>query len=158
MDGKVAKSHFSRLIEDPKTQSAGASSLSKEDAKMLQEVAEEIIRRDTEGIREHWGPRVTDMNNLCKIILTSEQLEEKGSKKVEVAQAILSAVSAVEQSNLAAPQGSKDKAAAPPPKKRQRISLAEEKFLEQQLLEFRQKNACLIGAQKSRINFWGRQS
>ena len=83
------------------------------------------------------------MNALCKIILTDEQMQKKGLRKIEVAQAILDAVSEADQSGSTADQMGTTAAQGTqaPPKKRKKISPEEEKFLEQQLLQFRKKNA-----------------
>ena len=112
MDGNLAKKLFARLIKNTKKPDSGPVSLSAEDAKSLSDVAKEIIRRDTEGIRARWGPRLPELNDLSKIILTDEQWLKKGHKKVEVADAIFKAVSQAEQTNTSTPQGSASGAAA----------------------------------------------
>ena len=78
MDSKVARNLFSRLVQTLKKPNSGPISLSEEDAKGLRDVSAEVVRRDEEGIRSYWGPRVADMNDLCDIILTQEQLQNKG--------------------------------------------------------------------------------
>ena len=78
MDGNLAKKLFARLIKNTKKPDSGPVSLSAEDAKSLSDVAKEIIRRDTEGIRARWGPRLPELNDLSKIILTDEQWLKKG--------------------------------------------------------------------------------
>ena len=136
MDGDLARNLCSRLIQSTQKSDSGPVSLSADDASKLGDVAKEIIRRDTEGIRSFWGPRATELNDLCKIILSAEQFDKKGQKKADMAQAILEAISAAEQHATAEQQG-----AASPPNKRQKISPAEEEFLEQQLIQFRKTNA-----------------
>ena len=136
MEGDLARKLCSRLIQNTQKSVAGPVSLSAEDASKLGDVAKEIIRRDTEGIRSFWGPRVTELNDLCKIILSAEQFDKKGQKKADMAQSILEALAAAEQRAPAEQQG-----AASPPSKRQKISAAEEEFLEQQLIQFRKSNA-----------------
>ena len=149
MDGKVARNLIARLIQNTKRTGSGPVSLSAEDAKSLREVAKEIVRRDNEDIRSRWGPRISDMNELCKIILTDEQLQDKGLRKDEVAQTILSAVADAEQANATAAQGTAPAVVSTPPKKRQKISREEEKFLEQQLRQFREKNAQVVAPSAS---------
>ena len=136
MESTLARDLFTRLIHNTKKTDSGPVSLSVEDAKSLREVAAEIVRREKEGDRERWGPRVSEMNALCKIVLTDEQLQKKGVRKAEVAQSILSAVSQAEQSDVTATQGE-----STPPRKRKKISPEEKKFLEQQLHQFRKKSA-----------------
>ena len=89
MDSEVARNLFSRLIQTAKSSSSGPFSISPGDAKSLRDVATEIVRRDKAGIRARWGPQVPDMNDLCDIILTKEQIKEKGQRKAEIAQAMV---------------------------------------------------------------------
>ena len=93
MESTLARNIFSRLIQNSKKPDSGPVTLTPDDAKNLRDVASEIIRRDNEGIRSHWGPRLADLNTMCGIILTDKQMEKKGQRKVEVARAIFEAVS-----------------------------------------------------------------
>ena len=74
----VARNLFTRLIQNTEQTDSGPVSLSADDAKSLRDVAAEIVRRENEGDRERWGPRVSEMNALCKVVLTNEQLQKKG--------------------------------------------------------------------------------
>ena len=114
------------MVQTTKKPGSGPVSLSSEDVKNLNEVVTEIVRREKEGIRSYWGPRVADMNDLCDIILTEEQLQQKGLRKAEIAQAILNSVSQAEQVNASSTQGKSPAVSGPPPTKRTKISPAEE--------------------------------
>ena len=81
MDSNVARNLFARLIQNTEKPVSGPVSLSAEDATSLHKIVTEIIHRDNEGNRGYWGPRVGDMNDLCDIILTKEQLQNKGLRK-----------------------------------------------------------------------------
>ena len=151
MESNLARNVFSRILQNTKKPDSGPASLSVEDAKSLREVASEIIRRDKEGIRSHWGPRIPDLNKLCEVILSDEQLKVVGQRKSEVAQAILDAIVVAEQnspteaqlSEAVVTQGVAPVAVDTPPAKRTRISTAEEEFLEEQLRLFRRRNAII---------------
>ena len=78
MESKVARNLFTRLIQNTKKPGSGPVSLSAEDAKNLRDVAVEVVRREKAVIRSYWAPRVADMNDLCEIILTEDQLQQKG--------------------------------------------------------------------------------
>ena len=70
----------------------------------LGSIVTEVIDLVKAGSRSHWGPRVKDLEATCKIILTPQQLEAKGTKRIEVAQAIQSALAAVSVCPLHRPQ------------------------------------------------------
>ena len=139
MESEFARDLIARIISTSSKSNDGPVALSAEDAKSLTDVAQEIVRRGRQGIRSHWGPRVVDLNNLCELILTEEQLHLKGQRKTEVAQAIVNAISEAQQSGVVT-QGVAPVVAETPPQKRARISPAEEAFLEEQLRVFREKN------------------
>ena len=131
MDSSAAKALFSRLIANTKRPASGQVQLDAEDITNVRAVVSEIIRLSTAGSRSYWGPRLVDCDYLCHIILTEDQLSKKGSKKAEVAKAILDALPSAEAVSQAVGQSSS--------RKRPNVISEEEEFLAEQLDKCRSK-------------------
>ena len=148
---KVGGEPATSLLSLPSSQtSAGACStiiflLPIEDIQGLRKLTTEIIRLRDVGKRTRWGPTRVDLIDLSKLILTDEQLLAMGSKKAEIATAILKALPSTQGESPTQDQ---------PVRKRVRFD-DEEAFIETQRKLFRARKDA-VQPQVSAPNPWAR--
>ena len=85
MDSIVAKHLVLKLIKTVKKPASGPVQLTVDEIDNLRSIATEIETRAKAKNRARWGPRVKDLNDLCAIILTKSQLDNKGTRREELA-------------------------------------------------------------------------
>ena len=136
-----AKGLVGRLLQSTKVSASGKHNLSNNDVQKVRNVAQRIIAISKEGKRSVWGPRVTEMNALCKVLLPDDQYMKMGRKKTDIAQALLDVLppqKTAAKSTSVPSQGTAD--SSPPPGKRIRIDNSEVPAIRAYLQQLRSKS------------------
>ena len=95
MDDAKTKDLVKRILREVKRPDSDKLELPVEDIQGLRQITNEIIRLTEQGSRKRWGPNLRALNGLSKLLLTDEQFEAMGTRKGDVAKAILQALSPV---------------------------------------------------------------
>ena len=143
-EGVEAKALVQRLIKELKRPASGAIAIAQPDIDGIRKFATEVIKRADKGSRSFWGPRVADLNELCKIVLTDQQFLAKGTTKVQITTALLDALPPVKD------PADTDNADIPPAPKRVRIDQREESSAEAQA------SATLSNVNSPELSPWAR--
>ena len=70
MNSKSTKELFIRLTKETDRPQDGQVEWAAEDVEGLRSATKHIIQLFEDGKRSHWGPTVSNMNGLCKVIRT----------------------------------------------------------------------------------------
>ena len=148
-----ARKFFLNVIKNTVKPASGPVQMTIPDISKLKTIVDNVVRLIEAGDRNHWGPRVKDLNDLCKIVLTDEQLRAKGTTKIEIAKG-LSSVLAASQASSQVPDGQLQGSAQKRSRDVDNQDQEEQDFIEQQLLAFRKrkKQAATTGTINAAVN------
>lgn len=136
-----AKKLVERLLQSAKVSAAGKHNLSTGDVQKVRNAAERIIAISKQGKRSVWGPRVTEINALCKVLLPDAQYMAMGSKKTDIAQSLLDFLPLpAPVTNTSANSAKSDSGSDSPPEKRIRIDSSEVPAVTAYLQQLRSKS------------------